>query len=90
MPDTSVRILETQFKACRQSSGKEFAMLHDDIGSIKGDIRKIKENHLQHIQEEMTDIRIEVKKLAINQKWMMLIGGAIGGAIPTVIDRLVT
>ena len=45
--------------------------LEDEIKEIKCDIKNIKENHLCHIQSEISDMKITVKGVSTNQDWLM-------------------
>lgn len=45
--------------------------LEDEIKEIKCDIKNIKENHLRHIQEEITNMKVTVSTVSTNQDWLM-------------------
>lgn len=45
--------------------------LEDEIKEIKCDIKNIKENHLSHIQEEITNMKVTVSTVSTNQDWLM-------------------
>jgi len=45
--------------------------LEDEIKEIKRDIKNIKENHLSHIQEEITNMKVTVSTVSTNQDWLM-------------------
>jgi len=60
----------------------QFRLLNDTCKGIKGDIRNLKENHLAHLQDELTEI-------ATNQKWLMktywiLVSACIGSMVTAI------
>lgn len=64
------------------------------ITEIKEDIKSIKENHLAHIQEAMTSMKITTESLKTDMDWVkkffwIIAGASIGGLVTGLINLIV-
>ena len=62
---------------------------------IAKDVRDIKENHLAHIQSEMTEMRTDMAKVSTDTSWLVrffwvIATAAIGGLMTGLLNLLVT
>ena len=64
----------------------QFKLTNDSLRSIKNDIKNLKENHLAHLQEELTEI-------TTNQKWLMkffwILASLTTGSMVTALATLI-
>jgi len=97
MTDTAV-LKEKLESHCRESeSDKRNIKLW--LKSVEDTVENIRDNHLQHldtkidgIDEKVTKLEIKLTEIKVNQKWMMLIGGALGGGVSglaTIISQAI-
>ena len=68
--------------------------MQTEINNIKEDIRKIKENHLTHIQDDISEIKISMKGFSTNQDWLMrffwiIATTSIGGLITGIFNLII-
>ena len=58
-----LEILKNQFKEYCNRNDKEVGLLHNKIDTIR-------DNHLSHIQQDITDLRVAVSDNARDIKWL--------------------
>ncbi len=91
MPDFD--ILKTQFKDHCRENERFSTMISLSMKELGMKVSLIKDNHLVHVQSDLSEIKSEVAIIKNNQKWMMglggLIGGGVSGIIMTIVQRLV-
>lgn len=63
------------------------------IEKIEEDIQLIRENHLAHIQDDMSDIKVNLATVSTNVTWLIkshwILYGAIIAGVITLIIKLV-
>jgi hypothetical protein len=67
---TDLRIIETRFKDHCDQNGKDFAAITLSIKTMSNKISIIKDNHLQHLKEDVSELKTDmswVKKI----QWFM-------------------
>lgn len=56
---------------------------------LKEDLNDIKDNHLPHLQRDMTDVQSDIKEIRNDIKWVKMIGGfVIIQGIATIVTLL--
>lgn len=72
-PIDTVRILERVAKLEERVDG--------GLGYVQKELREIKENHLQHLQADVTDLKLKVNSIAVKV--------SIGVSVATILIELV-
>ena len=83
MPE--IDILKTQFEDYCVQHNKEIANVLMSIKAVSKEVSLIKDNHLTHLKEDIFEIKGDISVMKNNQKWMMMLGGGIGGVISGIV-----
>lgn len=78
-------ILTTKFNDHCQADRIANAATAESLKALSLKISTIKENHLVHVQDDLNTIKYEIAIIKNNQKWMMGLGGLVGGGVSGVI-----
>ncbi len=67
--------------------------IEEKIKAIETDIKNIKENHLYHIQNDISNMKVSVKEVSTNQNWLMkffwiIASTSVAGLITGIINLL--
>jgi len=62
--------------------------LQRQVDEVRDDIKNIRENHLIHLQEDITELKVSVGKVISDVKWVKLIGGFLVIQAITVLIKL--
>jgi len=65
-----LKILETKFENLRSQTKKEFSMLHETNRTIITTINVIKENHLAHMSEKISNMENKVGSVMTEIAWL--------------------
>jgi len=68
MPDFD--ILRTQFQDHCKQSDKNFSNVTETIKAFRKDLELIKNNHLAHLQKDITDLKVEVSNHGQDIAWL--------------------
>lgn len=63
--------IRLEVRECTDDLRHHIAENDTHVVSVKDDIRKIKENHLAHIQDSMTSMEKSITLIKTNQEWLM-------------------
>jgi len=64
-----------------------------EIENIKQDIRSIKDNHLAHMEKDISIIKVDLATVSTNQDWLMrffwiIAAASIGGLLTGIFNLI--
>lgn len=88
-----MEVLTQRFNDHIQQDNERFASLTKDIMEINENLATIKDNHIQHLQTDISSIKVEVSDVKADVRWIKMIGGAILletlGVLGTLVSILI-
>ena len=84
-----IKIIESRFKDHCEQNARDFASITLSIKNMSDKISVIKDNHLQHLKEDVSELKTDmcwVKKI----QWAVVTGliGNLIGVLYLVIDKI--
>ena len=67
---TDVKILEEQFRSRKQQVDSEFLNIKAMLKDTNRVMNSIKDNHLTHIQDDITELKVQVSAHSKDIKWL--------------------
>lgn len=84
-----IKVLAQKLDDHIDSDNKAFANISSSLKMMSREIEMLKTNHIKHIQEDVTDLKIGLKEVKGDVKWIKGIGALLTAETLGVLVKLI-
>jgi len=76
-----------------EADDKRFALIEENVRGIRQDISLIKDNHLEHLKNNLSDLRVQVAQIKelidwLNKFFWLVVSASVGSLVVAILNLI--